>query len=120
MGKEIPPATSCLAAEPNPYSRAESARQAEALSEECGCITSFSRRCETEVFVGETRGQSSSRCAVQETDLEQVRLDHLLDRVFIFVKRGRQCPESDPSHDVSLSGVEVSRSVTVITVEGGT
>ena len=44
---------------------------------------------------GEARRHASAGRAVQKTDLHQVRLDDLFDRVFFFVQSGSDGPQTD-------------------------
>src|SRR5688572_20880030 len=41
--------------------------------------------------------RAAARRSIEESDLNEIRLDHLLDRVFVFVDRRRDGPEPDRS-----------------------
>src|SRR5689334_18107232 len=55
----------------------------------------FQKRVEAEMLVGQTRHHAAARRAVEKTDLDEVRLDDFLDRVFFLVDRGRDRAEAD-------------------------
>src|SRR5678816_4472278 len=48
----------------------------------------------TEVFVCERRRQTSARRTIQESDLNQIRLNDLLYRIFLLVNRRRNGPQT--------------------------
>ena len=48
-----------------------------------------------EVLISERGRNTSAWCAIEKSDLDQVRFDNLLDRVLFFVNRGRDRSETN-------------------------
>ena len=49
------------------------------------------------MFVRERRRQAAARRAIQKSDLNQIRFDDLLDRIFLFVNRSGNRAQADRS-----------------------
>src|SRR5437764_2686760 len=86
--------------------------------EESGARLLLLRGRDAEVFVCEARGGATARRSVEEADLNQVRLDYLLDGVLLLLQRGGHVREADGAALVLLNDHQEELPVHLVEAEG--